>query len=295
MDQKMEVVDLTTNDTPAQGEPMSNIIEPISEPEPINEVEKFIRQLQHDRMLKIYVGQDTTKPPFHVPESVLVNSSSYFADVIKHQQQNVSEMSSLYFPDEGDVSLAWGVLLYWMINKRLAFSITGSGDMVRRGKHLLLFSQAWVLADKYLLPKLQNKIMMELMNHFEEHSLPFDANVVNNLLNISPVDTPLRRLLSEETVHIIYADEPNDFYPGKRMKPSELMASDGAKGLSGSLLEAFQTFSDGGKRIRRLRGAGDKKLKVYKKYLVKKKVKEVANRGETESAKAVDSSGDWKG
>ncbi|KAF2164645.1 hypothetical protein M409DRAFT_25039 [Zasmidium cellare ATCC 36951] len=212
------------SETPAQMEPT------LDEIEPIQEVEKFM-QIQRDRLLKIYIGQDTTQPPFLIQESTLINSSDYFLNIIRNNREGIClDSGVLYLPEDGDKALAWAMMLYWMVNKRLPSGITESQDFALRGKHLLLFTQAWVLADKYLMSKLQNTIMMALINHFEDYALPFDAALVNKLLSTSPVDTPLRRILSEETVHIMYAEEPNGAFPGRRMKSSELVASDGARG-----------------------------------------------------------------
>lgn len=228
------------------------------------------RQIQNDRLLKIYIGHDATQLPFLVQES---NSSDYFLNVIRNSQGDIGlEPGTLHFPDDGDKSLAWAMMLYWMVNKRLPSGITESQDFALRGRHLLFFTQAWVLADKYLMPKLQNTIMMALINHFEDYSLPFDAGLVNKLLSTSPVDTPLRRILSEETVHIMYAEEPNGVFPGRRMKSSELVASDGAIGLSGSLLEAFRAFVGEDGRIARVRDAEGGELGLCREYLVEEGV-----------------------
>lgn len=159
----------------------------------------------------------------------------------------------LRFPEDGGMLSAWGLMLYWIFNKSLPLQF--DDDCY----YIILFVECWTLADKYLLPKLQNALMMELISEFDCMSLRADPTEVNRLLRISPVDTPLRRLLSEETIYLIYGP--------KRIQSSDLIASDGVTGLSGSLLEALHAYKTNG-AFYRLEDADGFKIEAFKEYLV---------------------------
>lgn len=159
------------------------------------------RQLKSDRLIKIFIGDENE--PFLVQERLLTNASEYFAKALKHEQSLGSEPGILRFPEDGPVLQPWGVMLFWLVHKRLPF------DPLKT-KHLVLCVNAWILGDKYLMPRFQNDIMTKFMTHFRRKALPVDKDLVNMLLRLSP---------AEEVIFIMYGAV---FSVEGRMKSSEL-------------------------------------------------------------------------
>lgn len=107
--------------------------------------------------------------------------------------------------------------------------------------------------------------MLELLSYFEcwriveVVSASQEAEWLNSLLQISPVASPLRRLLAEETMLEVYA---------KNLAKDDLMGSDGTPGLSGSFLSASYEYAKNDQSFRRNSEYPKKSLEAWKGYLV---------------------------
>lgn len=151
-------------------------------------------------------------------------------------------------------------------DQQMSASRTFAKDHVN--DHLLLLAHCWVLAGKYLLPKLQNLVMMELIMSFDRQQLPDDSELVKALLRTSPVGSPLRRLISEETIINMY-ERRFGSKAHNRLQSSDLTASDGATGVSGSLLDAFKAYMDNDRcKFFRIETCEDVETTEYREYLV---------------------------
>ncbi|KAF2162546.1 hypothetical protein M409DRAFT_27168 [Zasmidium cellare ATCC 36951] len=205
--------------------------------DPPAEVESLMKWAIRQRLIKIFVGHEVK--PYFLQESTLVNSSTYFARALDYQVSlGGNEPGVLNFPDDNEYRQAWQQLLFWIINKRLPRHAEeqeepSAATTTTPPEDIILWVKTWVLGDKYCIPRLQNAVMSKLLRYFRTKHLPDDTVHVNTMLLISPIDTPLRRLLSEEVV-ILTQD--------KGFKAKELMPSDGTPGLSASLLKAFSDY-----------------------------------------------------
>lgn len=222
------------------------------------------RQLKADRLIKIYIGEGIEQKQFPIQESLLTASSDYFRRALNEAGQMKTQSGSLFFPGDGKVIAAWGMMLHWIMHKALPVEHIDDDDE----DDLTLFVEAWILGHRFLLPLFQNRVMMHLIDHFERCVLPFDAALVNKLLSISPVDTPLRRLLAEEAVHIMFHKSPNNNFPGQRMDPSEVTGEDGAVGLIGSLLQAQSAFMTRNGRFDRQKDGYGNPSQAWQEYLL---------------------------
>ncbi|KAF2164644.1 hypothetical protein M409DRAFT_25038 [Zasmidium cellare ATCC 36951] len=177
------------------------------------EIKDLMQQLKSDRLIQIFIGDENE--PFLVQEGLLTNASEYFAKALKHELSLGSELGVLRFPEDGPVLQAWGT------------------------KHLVLCVHAWVLGDKYLMPRFQNAVMMEFITHFREGYLPDSKSLVNTLLRLSPAGSEIRRIIAEEVIFIMYGDQ------AARIKSSDLTAADeGGSGIAASLLDAFEAYKE---------------------------------------------------
>lgn len=220
------------------------------------------RQLRTEqRLIKIFVG--TEVKPYFLQESTLINASTYFSRALDHRVTlGGNELGVLDFSDDKDFTEAWQQVLFWIINKRLPRPLEEQqqGDApapASTAEDMILWVKTWVLGDKYCIPRLQNSVMIKLLQYFRTKHLPDEVEHVNNMLLISPIDTPLRRLLSEEVV-ILTQD--------KGFKAKDLMPSDGTPGLSASLLAAFSDYVACKEVFPRQ--SSDTRIKARREYMV---------------------------
>lgn len=191
------------------------------------------RRLSTDQLIKIVIGEEDSMP-YYVPKSLLEGASECFTKAIKNQHLGDTTSGTLHFPEDGDMRKAWEFLLYWITKRELPPSYV---KIEWFAEDQLLFVQAWVLADRYLLPQLQDVVMLELLWHFD--ATPLDKHIMTPALQLSPVDTPLRRLLAEEVVYLLHGLSADNI---NRIHPNDLLPSDGTVGLSASLVEAARRF-----------------------------------------------------
>ncbi|KAF2164643.1 hypothetical protein M409DRAFT_56464 [Zasmidium cellare ATCC 36951] len=202
-----------------------------------SEIEDFMQQLKSDRLIKIFIGDGIEQQQLLVQESVLTGRSEYFQKAIKHEgHMGTQAPGVLRFPEDGHLIAAWGMMLHWIIHQRLLT------EEVIWHEDITLLVEFWALGDRLLLRDFQNAVMMQLLKYFAKDWLPFDSpELVNYILRISPADTPLRRLLAEETVSIIYS---KDLTAEERLSPNQLTGIEGVAGITGSLLDALEAFTE---------------------------------------------------
>ncbi|KAK4494578.1 hypothetical protein PRZ48_013934 [Zasmidium cellare] len=231
-------------------------------------VAPLMKQLKSQRLIKILIGDATEA--YLMSETLLTNASEYFAKAIRHEtSMGNTEPGVLSFPDDGDYKGAWEVLLFWLMTKSLPLELTSQHGEIPDVDCYEPWTRIWVLADKYLLPELQDAVMLEMLYFFEGElgsflaASPSDGELVNRLLRISPVDSPLRRLIAEEVVRSLYG------YGGGGLRFQDLLDSDGTTGLSASLVVACHDYMLNGKSYLRWRGyGGASQSTAWKEYLV---------------------------
>lgn len=141
---------------------------------------------------------------------------------------------TLEFPEDGELQEAWQVLLYWIVHRALPDECKSISSPTKS----LLLMQAWSLADCYLMPQLQDMLMLELLWFYDMCALS-KCNLTR-ALRVCPMDTPLRRLLAEEVLLLLYGK----FDPDIRIELSDLLATDGITGWSADLLTALRRFQE---------------------------------------------------
>ncbi|KAK4544933.1 hypothetical protein LTR36_003838 [Oleoguttula mirabilis] len=119
------------------------------DPDTQGEVDEQQNQLQQDRMIHFYVGDDDDTEPFCIKQSGLEWASPFFVCVIKYEHWGTdAQHCVLRFPDD-DVE-AWHMLIYWFDH---------SADL-HSTPHKLLATRCWILGDKYGIPKFQDEAML---------------------------------------------------------------------------------------------------------------------------------------
>ncbi|KAK4502794.1 hypothetical protein PRZ48_006220 [Zasmidium cellare] len=202
------------------------------------EIKDFMQRLASDRLIKIIVGEGSERQQFLVQETVLTASSDYFQKAIEHERTmgDVNEIGVLSFPEDGHLIAAWGLMLHWIIHHRL-LPIKRT-----RAENLVLYTEAWVLGDKHLLPKFQNVVMMELIHYLDDVYHPsHKPEVMRSLLSIAPANSPIQRLWAEEAVLAIYGN----LVRSPSMVPDDLVGLEVVTGMIGSLLNAFEAVKNG--------------------------------------------------
>lgn len=154
------------------------------------------RTLRNDRLIQIYVGEDAgpdngIAQPYLVQESLLHGVSDYFIAATKHEHLGSDSVGVLRFPE--DDRDAWELLLSWIFTRQIPHRIRGDTE---ESVTSLCLVDCYVLADKYLIPKLQNAIMIELIFRRETTNLPVEA--ARQALSTAPPESHLRRFAMEE-------------------------------------------------------------------------------------------------
>ncbi|KAK6392872.1 hypothetical protein LTR65_002954 [Meristemomyces frigidus] len=106
------------------------------DPDTQGEVDEQQNQLQQDRMIHFYVGDDDDTEPFCIKQSGLEWASPFFVCVIKYEHWGTdAQHCVLRFPDDDSADL-------------------------HSTPHKLLATRCWILGDKYGIPKFQDEAML---------------------------------------------------------------------------------------------------------------------------------------
>lgn len=189
-----------------------------------------------DRLIKIYAG--TSEVPYLVSQAALCNASEYFVKAIKNEHMGKDNIGVLRFPeDDGD---AWQVILFWVVKERLPSidQFPGSSeaplDRQSGGEDVQMnLYQSWILADKYLMPKLQNAIMRKLLSNLEVNYQGKDS--AERALQGHTPSSIIGRLASEGLVERLYGGHNGE-------NPEFLNSLDGVPGAVLSIATALENF-----------------------------------------------------
>lgn len=140
----------------------------------------------------------------------------------------------LRFPADG--SRGWKILLFWIIQKTLPSKeeFPGYVDGPEYIEDILV--ESWILADKYLMPKLQNAIMKMLLEELDWATICFDVAV--KAIREHTTSSVLGRLMCESLVESTYGGA------SPLTKPEALSELDGVAGAIVSLGAALQSFNE---------------------------------------------------
>lgn len=191
--------------------------------------------MKSDRLIKIFIGTQTT--PVLVQETTLRQASDYFGKAIDNAKRLGSgEADILRFPND-DVEF-WQILLFWIFKREVGYSVDdysadGYGDDCDEPDHTIHMCRAWIAADMYLMPRLQNKIMSELLVIYWHYRSSWDTAKMA-MLGTAP-DSALRRLYAEEITYLLRTGFINT---------PDLDELDGVAGLTRSILDAGHLYDD---------------------------------------------------
>lgn len=108
----------------------------------------------------------------------------------------------LHFPEDTDES--WSILIYWLFKGKVEWSEMEDGN-VRAEENLLNLTRAYVLGDKYGLPKFQNQIARAMMRGVDyEDCIPTDS--IEEALKLMPSKSPLRWIILEKIVLMVKSE-----------------------------------------------------------------------------------------
>ncbi|KAK3721041.1 hypothetical protein LTR37_003331 [Vermiconidia calcicola] len=198
-------------------------------------LDKVTAGLISERLVKIVVGQEAT--PYYVQESVLRDAAAYFAKAIQWDHLSHETLGILKFPEDDED--AWKVLLQWFVKKELPVLKMNQATQ-------MLWVRSWIIGDKYGIEAFQDLVMLELLNELAYQKTSLE--VVRTVFEGTMEESPMRKLMAEETVNLIKTTED---WCHKRL---ELM--DGVSGFTSALLEAMDnhdTLLDGSEDTTSLR------------------------------------------
>ena len=115
-------------------------------------------------------------------------------------------------------------LVLWLYTQKLEpyqLSVEEPPDMERRSKESLALSNLWVLADKLLIPRLQNLVInsIDKIRHKLNEIATSSANL-NDIYSNSTPNSPLRRLIEHHCateLDIEWYSEEGDQFPKKML------------------------------------------------------------------------------
>ena len=150
--------------------------------------------LKSDRLIKIIVGNATTST-FHVHESLLTKVSEYFVKAIKNEHLGSDEPGVLQFPH--DSQDAWELLLYWVFKGAMPVRTAYSHD------DIAAFVGCWCLGDKYLMPELQDQVMLDLLLVLEGDKFA-SVDIVKQAFENTAAGSKLRDVMAEEVLRTMH-------------------------------------------------------------------------------------------
>ncbi|KXT03332.1 hypothetical protein AC578_4007 [Pseudocercospora eumusae] len=185
------------------------------------------KQLQSDRLVKLYVGKNNDIP-YLIPESRLKQASEYFTSAIKHERWGSDNIGKLHFPD--DDKRTFEILIYFIVNGSLP-------EFDRKDKIAMqkLMIDSWLMADQYLMHDFQDQLMIQLLIMLDDEAL--DWEVVRFGFQKGSEGSKIWRLMAEEAVHKTYRDAQFGAKSIYDVKPLE----EAILGIPGALGEFLKT------------------------------------------------------
>lgn len=151
--------------------------------------------------IKIYVGDKTSGSiPSVVPKPVLCRYR-YFRNALSPPFVE-SQTGVLHFPE--DTEDAWSVLLYYFFRNQVCWPEMRETTLCSR-INLMTFTRAYVLADKYELPALQNKISKVMMRGLSD-ALYLAPSNIEEAMSILPAGSALRWVILEKVVLMVVSE-----------------------------------------------------------------------------------------
>lgn len=149
--------------------------------------------------IKIYIGERTPEStPYVVPKAILCKHK-YFEKALSPQFAE-GQTGVLHFPE--DEQRAWPVVIYYLFFNDVEWSHDGSEDYERSDRDLISLAHAFLLADKYGIPALQNKIADAVIEGFKECAI-VDKSTLVEIIGLIPVDCPLRWIIFERLIELV--------------------------------------------------------------------------------------------
>ncbi|TGO19353.1 hypothetical protein BPAE_0344g00110 [Botrytis paeoniae] len=237
-------------------------------------------------MITIYIkGEDGSidGPPFNLHKSFFTHLSPYF-DAVFNSSFAESATQTLHFAESNREIFA--MLIDWVYKKQLytlaAFELddrknlpVGVGLSTLQGsdldkyisksqetafEHTTKLIDLWFLADKVLMPELQNAAIqaIELLRFFTPlQGVP--AEISRAVYNKTPKDSPIRRYLAYTTLRRLHPqseDKGEDFHPDMLVDIFDIVKVAGADaklrhyGLSEKAMELFLVEVKGGSHLK---------------------------------------------
>lgn len=183
-----------------------------------------------DRLIHVYIG--TREILYLVSQVVLGTSSEYFVKAIKNERMGKNNVGVLRFPEDDED--AWELVLFWMIERKLPSAANTPCYEDARVFQGRLFN-TWILADKYMMPRLQNATMTLLFNVLGgAHQCRCVALKALRDQNTSSV----LRLACEGLVELAYRGDPMD----GGGNPEDLSVLDGVPASVVAIAKAVEAF-----------------------------------------------------
>lgn len=145
--------------------------------------------------IKIYVGEKTRDAePYVIPKDILCKYQ-YFSKALSPPFVE-SQTGALHFPE--DTEDAWSVIIYGLFNHEVEWPHAEESAT----KNLLSLTRAYVLADKYRLPAVQDEIAKAMMRGVQIEG-GFPPEVMVEAISLMPSDCPLRWIILEKIVLMV--------------------------------------------------------------------------------------------
>lgn len=146
----------------------------------------------------------------------------------------------------------WKILMFWIFNRQLGYGNDEPEILTDEPDYAIHLCRAWIAADMYLMPALQNRIMAQLLETYSKiHARWETAKEV--IFSTSP-DSGLRRMFAEEVAGLVAT---------RRASELQLQELDGATGLAKSMLDAGRAYEDADFNFQVRADEGRKWLKNY--------------------------------
>ncbi|KAI5356778.1 putative BTB/POZ domain-containing protein [Septoria linicola] len=137
-------------------------------------MDEFLKHMEEPIVL-VRVGSGQTIRDFKIPKGLLCKQSQWFRSALKSDTFQEGKTGVINLPD--DTPGAFTSFFYYIHTERLAFpevDVTGSNVSEELGQRLRNAMEAWIFADKYKLPHMQDCAMSALCDFLSSatHRVP---------------------------------------------------------------------------------------------------------------------------
>jgi hypothetical protein len=162
--------------------------------DPVDECIKGLQAAGTPITLQIGTGGEAFS--VQLQQSLLEATSDYFRKVLREDAFIEGHTRTITF-EHDDVG-AWKVLVYWILHGRLP----RAPKFIKSMSYFITMAKWWILGDRYNITLFQDDCMIRLLMSVQDWNIDPTHPGCKQLVDITPCDSPLMRLIAEEAAFV---------------------------------------------------------------------------------------------